>query len=100
MKAKRLLQQRGGKLLKTAMEKAKLENRELTPGEWQALAKQNGGMPPGLPNPHPDTLAQRFTYESLEIDGDKAHLRYENGVSIKNALLVRIKGHWYVAGIF
>ncbi len=90
----------GEKLLKAALEKAKSENRELTPMEWQKLAEQNHGERPSLPNLEFANNKRQFLYKSLEIDGDTARAVYDEGVVTRRAILKRINGCWFVAGIF
>ena len=100
MRAKRTYQLKGVQLLKAATEKAKAENRELMPEEWQELAKQNGGEYPAMPIGNAGTPTKELIYSSIEIDGDKARVTYDDLVKIRTAILVRIDERWYVAGIF
>lgn len=92
----------GEKLLRSAMAKAKTENRELSEAEWQTLIEQNHGERPSLPDPGLPSkrVIQPEQYFSIEINGDKARATYDEGVTGRTALLVRIDGRWYVAGIF
>jgi hypothetical protein len=98
MKAKRLQQQHGAKLLKAATDKAKSTNRSITEEEWKELAQQNYGERPYLPDL---SLPGRFPlqFQSIEIDNDKAYVRYDDGPALQEAILVRVNGRWYVAGL-
>jgi hypothetical protein len=92
----------GEKLLRSAMAKAKTENRELSEAEWQTLIKQNHGERPSLPDPGLPSkrVIQPEQYFSIEINGDKARATYDEGVTGKTAILILIDGRWYVAVIF
>ncbi len=98
MKAKRLQQQQGATLLKAALDRAKSHDRTITEEEWKALTEQNNGEQPYLPEL---SLPGRFplTYESIKIDNDKAYVRYDDGPALQDAILVRVNGRWFVAGI-
>lgn len=92
----------GEKLLRSAMAKAKTENRELSEAEWQTLIEQNHGERPALPDPGLPSkrVIQSEQYFSIEINGDKARATYDEGVTGRTAILIRMDGRWYVAGIF
>lgn len=98
MKAKRLQQQHGAKLLKVAMEKEKTANRSITEEEWKKLTEQNYGENPYLPEL---SLPGRFPlqYVSIEIVNDQAYVRYDDGPALQDAILVRVNVRWFVAGI-
>lgn len=100
MRNKMTLRLQGRKLLLEAM--AKAQQRELTSEELQVLQKQNHGEMPTLPNPNlPATrVIAHEQYQSIEISGDQARAYYDDGIRYETALLVRINGRWYVAGIF
>lgn len=102
MRNKMTLRLQGRKLLLEAMAKAKAEQRELTSEELQVLQKQNQGERPTLPNPHLPSkrVIAPEQYQSIEISGDQARAYYDDGIRYETALLVRINGRWYVAGIF
>lgn len=99
MKAKIMHKLAGEKLLKAAMSKASAEKRDLTIVEQQALADPNHGVVPSLRN---SDLPRRVINKwlTITIDGDKARAVYDTGIVTRTAILVRIDGHWYVAGIF
>ncbi|RIK43393.1 MAG: hypothetical protein DCC55_05915 [Chloroflexi bacterium] len=104
MRTKRMNQQHGAKLLSAAMERARTEGRELTPEEWKELTEQNYGMQPYLP---PDSsegqstpFVRQLLYLDLKVDGDRAEIKFDTGAKNRRAILVRIDGRWYVAGIF
>ncbi len=92
--------QQGDKLLNAAMSKAKAEQRNLTPEEWQALTKQNHNVPP--PVLHDEDLATvklELKYESIEVNDDKAVVRYDDGAALQEAILRKINGRWFIADI-
>ncbi|RIK43396.1 MAG: hypothetical protein DCC55_05930 [Chloroflexi bacterium] len=104
MRTKRMNQQHGARLLRAALEKARIEGRELTPEEWKELTEQNYGMQPYLP---PDSsegqstpFVRQLLYLDIKVDGDQAEIKFDSGVKNQRAILVRIDGRWYVAGIF
>lgn len=92
--------QRGINLLRSALAKAASERRELSEEEWQDLTRQNGGHRPALPNLDLVDNQRELIYKSVEIDGDKARVVHDDGITYRTAILVRIDGRWYVAGIF
>ncbi len=87
----------GSQLLQAALVQAKAEGRELSAEEFQAIIKANHDQIPTLPSPV--VAKTNLTYESLEIAGDRATLRYDDGAALQDAILVRIKEQWYIAGI-
>jgi hypothetical protein len=87
----------GAQLLQAALAKAKAENREITAQEFQDIIQANHGQMPALGSPI--TTQTVLTYDSMEIDGDKATVRYDDGAAQQEATLVRIKGRWFITGI-
>ncbi|WP_423222378.1 hypothetical protein [Candidatus Amarolinea aalborgensis] len=87
----------GAKLLQSALAKAKAEGRELSAEEFQAIIKANHDQVPTLPSPV--VAKTNLTYESIEIAGDRATVRYDDGAALQEAILLKIKGQWYIAGI-
>ena len=104
MITKRMNQQYGARLLRTAQEKAKAENRAVTQEEMRQLTEQNYGLEPHLPDQDVQAQSTPFkrvlTYLSVKVEGDKAELRLDDRVKNRKAILVRVDGRWYVAGIF
>ena len=49
--------------------------------------------------PSPVVAKTNLTYESIEIAGDRATVRYDDGAALQEAILLKIKGQWYIAGI-
>lgn len=104
MRTKRMNQQNGARLLRAAQEKAKSENREVSREEMQQLTEQNYGMEPYVP--HQDAQQQSepfkrvFRYFSLKIKGDTAEVYFDDMAKNRRAILIRVDGKWYVAGIF
>jgi len=87
----------GASLLQAALTQAKAEGHELSAEEFQAIIKANHDQVPTLPSP---VIAKtNLTYESIEIAGDRATLRYDDGAALQEAILVKIKDQWYIAGI-
>jgi hypothetical protein len=104
MRTKRINQQHGAKLLRAALEQAKLEDRALTPEEWQTLTDQNYGMQPylapELPAEQSTPFVRPLSYLDVRVDGEQAEILFDTGVKRQRAILVRIDGQWFVAGIF
>lgn len=98
MKAKRIHQQHGAQLLKAALANANSTQQDFTQEEWQQLEAQNYGERPYLPDL---SLPGRFPLQiqTIELDGDKAYVRYDDGPALQEAILVRINKQWFVAGI-
>jgi hypothetical protein len=97
MQAKYISRGRGAKLLQAALEKARAENRELTATEFQEIVKANQGqMPSGNPITGNKTV---LTFESIEINGEKAIVRYDDGAALQEAILVKQEGRWLIASI-
>jgi len=87
----------GAKLLQEAFQKAKAENRKLTSDEIQEIVKANHGqLPPGK---SATTKKAVLTFESIEINGYKAVVKYDDGAALQEAILVRKQGKWFVASI-
>lgn len=103
MKNKLIHRLQGRELLQAALAVAKTENRDLTDSEIERLKTQNHGVMPSLPEDNASSQDQivlrKEHFRSIEIDSDKARAVYER-VTIRTAILVRIDGKWYVAGIF
>lgn len=87
----------GASLLREAMKKAKAENRQLSPADLQELAKANHGKLPSLGSPV--TKKTVLTFESIEIEGDRASVRYDDGAALQEAILVKVNGKWLIASI-
>ena len=100
LQAKHVQLQQGAKLLRAAVGKARTENRALTATEMQELVKRNHGMPladlQDLNAPIPTPTLQ---YAWMQIEGDRATVRYDSGVADEEATLVKQDGHWYIASI-
>lgn len=99
MQAKWTHMQQGDRLARAAIEQAKAENREVSPEEWQALAAQNHGMlPPTFSEPDP-SYKVALTYESVEIEADRAIVRLDDGIAYQESILRKIDGRWYIVNI-
>lgn len=88
---------KGANLLREAMKKAKAENRQLSSTELQELAKANHGQLPSLGSPV--TSKTVLTFESIQIEGERAIVRYDDGAALQEAILVKINGRWLIASI-
>jgi hypothetical protein len=99
MQAKWTHLQQGDRLAKGVIEQAKAENREVTAEEWQALAEQNHGkLPPTFSDPDPNYKVQ-LQYESIEINEDRAVVRFDDGIAYQEAILRYMEGRWYITNI-
>lgn len=99
MQAKMTHRIQGTRLLISTQEKL---GRELTPEELQDLAKQNHDRIPSIPNKNLPSvrMIKVEDYKNIAIEGDIASAIYDDGVTSRTALFVRVDGKWYVAGIF
>lgn len=97
MQAQYISMGQGAKLLEKALDRAKLENRNLTSEEFQEILKANHGQAPVLGN----TINSKteLTFISIDINGDKAIVRYDDGAALQEAILVKEKEHWLIASI-
>lgn len=87
----------GASLLKAALAQAKAENRELTAQEFQEIIRANHGQIPSMGSPV--TAKTVLTYESMEINGGQAVVRYDDGAATQEATLVKVNGRWLISGI-
>ncbi len=87
----------GARLLQETLDKANAEDREMTADEFQEVIKANHGQMPALASPV--TAKTVLTYESMQITGDRAVVRYDDGAALQEAVVVRVNGEWFVAGI-
>jgi hypothetical protein len=97
MQAQYISRGQGAKSLQAALDKAKAENRELTADEFQEIVTANHGQVPSLGSPI--TAKTVLTYESIQINGDKAIVRYDDGAASQEAILVKVNGRWLIASI-
>lgn len=88
----------GAAHLERALEKAEIEHRPITVDEMQEIAEANGGRVPALARQDPISEV-KLEFESIEINGDRAIVRYDDGAALQEAVLVKIKGQWFIAGI-
>ncbi len=88
----------GATRLDKALEKAEAEHRQITADEMQETVKANGGRVPTLARQDPISKT-KLKFESIEINGNKAIVRYDDGAALQEAVLVKIKGQWFIAGI-
>ena len=96
MQAQYISRGQGADLLRAALDKAKSENRKLTAEEFQEIAKANHGQLPSLGNVV--TTKTELTFESIEISGNKAVVRYDDGAALQEAILVK-EARWFIASI-
>ena len=76
---------------------AKKANREVTPDERNAVKDACYGIAaPGLSD---DPGIPKLDFKSIEINGDRAIARYDDGAALLEAILVRVNGRWFIANI-
>ncbi len=102
------------RLFEEAMAKAMAKGRDyllpedyLTSDELRQIKESNRPIPtpPSAP-PRPSMSVEEaaewrkqiFRFDSLEINGDKAVVIFEDAVALEKAILVRRDGKWYMAG--
>lgn len=96
MQAQYITRGQGAVLLRAALDKAKLENRKLTAEEFQEIVKANHGQVPSLGSAI--TTKTELVFESIEINGNKAIVRYDDGAALQEAILVK-EARWLIASI-
>lgn len=75
---------------------AKMENREVTSSEIKTIqGKCYGVLPPGLS----EEAMPKFDFVSIEIDNDRAIVRYDDGAALLEAIVVRKDNQWLIANI-
>lgn len=75
---------------------AKKEDRRVSSDEFRIIRENCYGMlPPSLNEGPPPKL----DFEKIEIDGDRAIVRYDDGAALLEATLVRVGGRWLIAKI-
>jgi len=97
MKAQYIARKKEAGLLKDVLDKARAENREMTAEELQEVVIKNNGRVPAIIASN-ETKA-KLIYESIEISGERAVVRYDDGAALQEAILVRVDGQWFIAGI-
>jgi hypothetical protein len=97
IQAKYISRGRGAKLLQETLEKARAENRELTAAEFQEIVKANHDQWPSGNTITTNKTVLRF--ESIEIIGNRAIVRYDDGAALQEAILVKRDGRWLIASI-
>ena len=66
--------------------------------EWQEIIQANGGTVP--PEVYDDPNAKQvFTFEKIEINGDRATVYYDDMLAYQKATLVKINGKWFISNI-
>lgn len=103
MKNKMTYRQQGQAFVQSAIEEANAAGREFTNADLQALSAQNPDKHIVWPKSSTDFVLPdptQFQYKAIWIKDDKARAVYDDGIRDKVAILVRIDGRWYVAGIF
>jgi hypothetical protein len=84
--------------LETALKKAEAEKRTVTADEMQEIVEASSGRVPALARQDP-VSETKLEFKSIEIDGDKATVRYDDGAALQEATLLKINGQWYISGI-
>jgi hypothetical protein len=93
----------GEAFVQVAIAQVAAEGREFTSADLQVLSVENPDKYIVWPQAQTDLVESdpvELQYKSIEINGDKARAVYDDGVRDKTAILVRIDGQWFVAGIF
>jgi hypothetical protein len=99
MQAKYIARGKSAALVKTAVEKALQEKRDLTQNELQDLiATSYGQLPPSTVYQNPDSKTE-LVYQSIDVKEDKAVVVYDDGAALQEAILVKINHHWFIASI-
>jgi len=84
------------RLFKETEKIAKKENREVTPDEFKFIQDNCYGVfPPSLSEGAPPKLE----FKIIDIEGDRATARYDDGAALLEATLVRENGRWLIANI-
>lgn len=102
MKNKITYRLQGEAFVQAEIDKAKTARRAFTAADLQDLMRQHPDKHITMPRamrPSVTSQPDERRYTSVKIDGDRARVTYED-VTSKTAILVRIDGKWYVAGIF
>lgn len=107
MQAKYAARGKTEKMLKTALDKAKAENRDLTLEEKQQLMDANGGVFPPATSSLSSTTTPKSSsgkkntlmFEKIEIINDRANVQYDDGLALQEATLMRKNERWFVACI-
>lgn len=103
MKAKTIAYGRVNADMRTALEKARAENREITHEEYQAIIKKNNGLiPPSNPPTGKGEIVKSsfpLKFDKIIMMGDHATVYYDDGAAYQKAILVKIDGIWFIAGI-
>ncbi|RJP51357.1 MAG: hypothetical protein C4583_08935 [Anaerolineaceae bacterium] len=85
-------------LKKEALEgKAKAENRELTDEERRSLVDQYGRSAPARPPQNLPEAAPALKFLSIEINGEIAIAKLDDGPTIVQYTLVLVNHRWYIA---
>jgi len=88
---------KGAADLEAAMRDAEAEGRVVTQEEMRELAAAHGNRVPALPRQ--EGAETKLMFESIEIRGDTAVVRFDDGAALQEATLVKIEGRWYISGI-
>jgi hypothetical protein len=86
----------GALKLETLQARANLENRELTEDELKTLIDDHGRVAMPRSQSSNTNIALRFI--SIEIEGEKAIVIYDDGLRTNQAILLKIDDNWYIAG--
>lgn len=99
MRAKWTTLQHGNQLVKAAFAKAQANGRDITAEEWQEIAEQNHGMlPPAIYHSESGHDAS-LSYEVIDVVGDRAVVRYDDGAAFQETILRQVNGRWFIANI-
>lgn len=92
----------GDRLLREKLAKEHRSITEITPAELIALKGKNYGVEPSLIEEPSSTvpLDSVEQYYTIRICRNKAYVSYSDYIIGRSAILLRLEGQWYVAGIF
>lgn len=96
MQAQSANMKQGETLRQLATAKAKTENREVTPQEWQEMTKQNNGIMPSFIYQGDAANKLPLRYDAITIDGDKAVVRLDDGAALQELILRKVNDHWFI----
>lgn len=89
---------KGAALLEKALEEAERERRPITADEMRAITEASGGRVPTLARQDP-IYETKLQFESIEIRGNRAVVRYDDGAALQEAILRKISGRWLITSI-
>jgi hypothetical protein len=96
MEAKYIAYGCGVRLFKETEKVAKEENREVTADELKSIQDHCYGV---LPPSQSGSAPLKLDFQNIDIEGDRAVVRYDDGAALLEAILVRENGRWLIGNI-